>query len=203
MTKHRSKEDWISEILNAAQLEIDEHGFTEFSMESIVRRTGFSKGGIYRFYANKSEIALELFSASYQQQLDFEIERCLNWNLSITDTIFRLFVRYNRPQESARHADRIWIRLLPEVLNDKRFSDRRATLLLKIENKINDLCKALAVRDGVSLPSDFDQKFSDSFSLSASLLEGLSVQSALGSSIAHQGLLVKTFIDKLVQDLFG
>ncbi|MBN2340698.1 MAG: TetR/AcrR family transcriptional regulator [Deltaproteobacteria bacterium] len=202
MTKHRRKEEWISEILEAARIEIDEHGYTEFSMEALVRRTGFSKGGIYRFYKNKADVALELFSESYVQQLSFDLERCVEWNLPIADTIFRLFVRYSLPQEGARRADRIWIRLIPEVLNDAAFKERRAELLHDIEVKIGRLCKAIAERDGREIVADFDQKFSDSFSLSAGLLEGLSVQTALGCSIEHQGALVKTFIDSLIQNLF-
>lgn len=203
MTKHRSKKEWISQILDAARFEIDESGYSGFSMEAIVRRTGFSKGGIYRFYKNKSDVALALFTESYEHQLSFDIADCVSWNVPLTDTIFRLFERYNIPQEGARRADRIWIRLLPEVLNDEKFRRKRAELLMEIEEKIGELCIAITQRDNMDMPTDFKTRFCDSFALSAGLLEGLSVQTALGSSIEHQGILVKSFIDNLLINIFS
>ena len=202
MTKHKSKSEWITEILEAARIEIDENGYSEFSMEAIVRRTGFSKGGIYRFFSNKSDVALRLFTESYEQHLDFDVKECLGWKQPIADTVFRLFARYRMPEEGARRLDRIWIRLLPEVLNDARFSKKRAELLSEIRRKFGALCVALAERDGFPVPDDFEQRLSDSFELSAGLLEGLSVQTALGSPIEHQGVLVKTFVDHLIEDIF-
>ncbi|MBN2719050.1 MAG: TetR/AcrR family transcriptional regulator [Deltaproteobacteria bacterium] len=202
MTKHRSKQEWIFEILEAARAEIDENGYADFSMEAVVRRTGFSKGGIYRFFGNKSDIALRIFAESYEAILSFDVQACLEWQLPMADTVFRLFNRYRLPEEGARRQDRIWIRLLPEVLNDQRFSLKRAELLAEIEMKIGTLCIELAKRDGFSIPVEFKEKFADSFELSAAMMEGLAVQTALGSAIEHQGALVKAFIDNLLHDMF-
>ena len=202
MTKHRDKTEWISEILAASRAEIDETGYSDFSMEAVVRRTGFSKGGIYRFFSNKSDVGLSLFAESYESLLSFDVQDCLDWQLPMADTVFRLMARYNRPEEGARQQDRIWIRLLPEVLNDVRFSTKRAELLTKIKLKFGDLFIALARRDGLTVPVDFDEKFTNAFELSEALLEGMAVQTALGSAIAHQGILVRAFIDHVVKDIF-
>ncbi|MBN2530673.1 MAG: TetR/AcrR family transcriptional regulator [Deltaproteobacteria bacterium] len=204
MTKHQSKDEWIAEILEAARVEIDENGYSEFSMEAIVRRTGFSKGGIYRFFKNKSEVGLQLFTESYNAQLDFDVNECVGWRLPMQETIFKLFIRYRLSEEGAKRMDRIWIRLLPEVLNDARFCDERARLLSEIKDKIGALCIVIAERDNIRIPADFHVKLSESFELSAALMEGFSVQTALGSgsAIEHQGILVRAFIDKLVQDIF-
>ena len=203
MTKHRDKEEWITQILDAAKAEIDEKGYADFSMEAIVRRTGFSKGGIYRFFRNKSEVALQLFTEAYEEQLAFDVDECLGWNLPMDETVFRLFVRYRISEEGARTLDRIWIRLLPEVLNDARFSDKRAELLAAIQQKIGDLCVALAGRDGIPVPENFVTLFSNSFELSAALLEGLTVQTALGGEISHQATLVKAFVSQILRDIFS
>jgi AcrR family transcriptional regulator len=202
MTKHRNKEKWIAAILEAASVEIDEKGYADFSMEAIVRRTGFSKGGIYRFFSNKSEVALQLFIQAYEAQLAFDAEECLNWNLPMDETVFRLFVRYRIPEEGARALDRIWIRLLPEVLNDSRFSEKRAELLSAIREKIGNLCIAIAHRDNIAVPGNFASRLADSFELSAALLEGLSVQTALGGALSHQRVLVQSFISQIIRNLF-
>jgi AcrR family transcriptional regulator len=203
MTKHRNREEWIAEILEAASAEIDEHGYADFSMESIVRRTGFSKGGIYRFFSNKSEVALQLFIQAYEAQLAFDAAECLNWNLPMDETVFRLFVRYRIPEEGARALDRIWVRLLPEVLNDQRFSTKRAELLSAIREKIGQLCLDIARRDHIAVPHNFTSRLSDSFEISAALLEGLAVQTALGGALSHQRVLVKAFISQIIQNLFA
>lgn len=201
MTKHRSKEEWIEEILDAAKVEIDQNGYADFSMEAIVRRTGLSKGGIYRFYKNKSEVALEIFADCYRTIMHFDSNTCVEWNLPLDETVFKLFARYSMPEEGARRADRLWVRLLPEVLHDDRFKEARAELIEEIKADLMALFRAVAKRDGLAEPEDLEARMSDAMYLGVGLMEGFAVQSALGSSIEHQAMLARSFVTNVVQDL--
>ena len=202
MTKHRSKDKWIEDILNAARKEIDELGYGDFSMEGIIRRTKLSKGGVYRFFKNKSEVALELFASCYRSILDIEIDDCVSWNLPIDETIFKLMSRYSDPEEGVRMTDRIWVRLLPEVLNDNRFTKTRARLLNDIEQKMISLAVTLAKRDGLRMIPDMKPYISGAISMGVGLMEGFAIQSALGSSIKQQGFLAKQFVSGIIENFF-
>ena len=201
MTRHRAREEWISDILEAAKCEIDEKGYADFSMEAIVRRTGLSKGGIYRFFGNRSDVALELFAGCYRTLSEFDMDECVAWNLSLSETVFRLFGRYSMPENAARRADRLWVRLLPEVLNDRRFADTRARLIEEITSRFMELAVAVSRRDHVTLPEDLTQRMPDIFALGVGMMEGFALQSALGSSIADQGRLVRSFFADLEAEL--
>jgi AcrR family transcriptional regulator len=56
-------------------------------MEAIAARTALSKGGVYRFFANKREVALALYTRCYDEHLDFEIDDAVAWGLPISETI--------------------------------------------------------------------------------------------------------------------
>jgi len=58
MAENRSKEERIGEIINAAIDEILEMGYDGATMNSIARRAGLSKGGVYHHFSNKFEILL-------------------------------------------------------------------------------------------------------------------------------------------------
>ena len=58
MTKKESKDKRIKDIIYAAVHEFLESGFEKTSMESIARRAGISKGGLYHHFKSKDEIFL-------------------------------------------------------------------------------------------------------------------------------------------------
>lgn len=58
MTKKESKDKRIKDIIYAAVDEFLESGFEGTSMESIARRAGISKGGLYHHFKSKDEIFL-------------------------------------------------------------------------------------------------------------------------------------------------
>lgn len=58
MTKKESKDKRIKDIIHAAVDEFLESGFERTSMESIARRAGISKGGLYHHFRSKDEIFL-------------------------------------------------------------------------------------------------------------------------------------------------
>ncbi|MBN2804365.1 MAG: hypothetical protein JXR91_14815, partial [Deltaproteobacteria bacterium] len=164
--------------------------------------TGLSKGGIYRFFKNKTEVALALFFECYSSNLDFKVEECLNWNLSIGETIFKMISRYSSPVENARRTDRVWVKLLPEVLNDKRFSETRASLLKEIEVKMLLIAETVAARDGLRMIPEMYSRVPDAIAIGLGLMEGFAIQSALGGPIEHQGILAKEFVTAIVSRFF-
>lgn len=56
MTKKESKEKRIEQILQAAVSEFLDKGYEGASMESIARRAGLTKGGVYHHFTSKDEI---------------------------------------------------------------------------------------------------------------------------------------------------
>lgn len=59
MTKSKPKEERIQQIIDNAVLEFIEKGYEGTSMESIARRAGLSKGGLYYHFNSKDEILIE------------------------------------------------------------------------------------------------------------------------------------------------
>ena len=58
MTIKKPKQERIGEIIQAAVDEFLENGYEGTSMESIARRAGVSKGGLYHHFSSKDEILL-------------------------------------------------------------------------------------------------------------------------------------------------
>jgi len=58
MTRKRPKPERMKAIVRAAVAEFLEKGYENSSMESIARRAGLSKGGIYHHFKSKDEILL-------------------------------------------------------------------------------------------------------------------------------------------------
>ena len=203
MTRHRKPQEWIEEILEAASCEIDANGYAAFTIDSIVRRVELSKGGVYRFFKNKKEVALSLFTKCYRNYLDVDVHECVAWNMTIEETVFRVIFRFNVPENVVRRNDRIWIQLLPEVLANKHFKEKRELLLSQIHIKIEELVRAVTKRDAYELPKDFETKISTSIAVGIALLEGVAVQSALGTPFDQQVKLTKSFFKILVAQSLG
>lgn len=59
MAENQPKEKRIKQIINTAVLEFIEKGYEGTSMESIAKRGGLSKGGLYHHFQSKDEILIE------------------------------------------------------------------------------------------------------------------------------------------------
>ena len=59
MAIKKPKQERIGEIIQAAVDEFLENGYDGTSMESIARRAGVSKGGLYHHFSSKDEILLQ------------------------------------------------------------------------------------------------------------------------------------------------
>jgi AcrR family transcriptional regulator len=202
MTKHRKKEEWIAEILDAAADEIVENGYVNLTMEAVAARTALSKGGVYRFFANKREVALALYSRCYAEHLDFDIDEVVALGRPMSETIFRV-VFGGHDTKAFTSLQRVWVQLAPEAMRDEGFRAARERSLALLLQKIGTLVLRLVVRDGREIPAKFGDTLETALLLGVALIEGLVFQGSTGTSFEKQADLVKRFIDIMIAEALG
>ncbi|MCP4676721.1 MAG: TetR/AcrR family transcriptional regulator [Deltaproteobacteria bacterium] len=202
MTKHRKREEWIEEILEAAADELVSVGYSRLTMEAIAARTDLSKGGVYRFFSNKREIALALFTRHYRELLDFEPDEVIVWNLPITETLYRLLFEMWE-EGRLRRDQKVWVQLISETLRDEEFTAERERLLGQLREKFGELVKRLFDHYGIETGEELDQKLDTALRLGIALLEGLVIQGTTGTSIEEQAALVRRFIEVMLMNVLG
>ncbi len=199
MTKHRKREAWIEEILEAAAAEITEVGYAKLTMEAVAARTDLSKGGVYRFFANKNEIALALFTRHYRRLLDFDINDVIGWNLPILETIFRLIYE-PLDDETLRRDQRVWVELISEAVRNELFRAERQRFHALLKDRFAVMLQRIVDRDLQEVEPDFAKKLETSLLIGMALMDGLTIQGMNGTSLEEQANLVKQFIEVMVKD---
>jgi AcrR family transcriptional regulator len=202
MTRHRKKEEWIREILDAAADEIAENGYASLTMEAVAARTELSKGGVYRFFANKREVALALYTRCYDDHLAFDIDEVVAQGLPIAETIFRVIFGMQDPKAFSR-LQQVWVQLAPEAMRDEGFRAARDRSLRLLLQKIGTLVLRLVVRDGRAVPAKFGDELETALLLGVALIEGLVFQGSTGTSFEKQAELVKRFVDIMLAEALG
>ena len=202
MTKHRDREEWIKDILEAAAEVIDKTGYPNLTMEAIATESGLSKGGIYRFFKNKEDVALALFSRLHLQLLDFAISDVLSWKLTIEETVsFLLFAQIN--DERAERVERIWIQLLPETRWSKDFRDESQRLTKYMREKYRALISKMVVRDGLEVTGDFGGRLKTALDFGVAMMQGLGIQGSGGMPREERADLLKRFIKMMMDYVLG
>lgn len=80
-----SKKDMI---IQSARLVFQEKPLSQITMRDIIAKTGFSQGGIYRYYSNVDEIFVTAINqAAPPNQIDVSIKQLIDFNQSPTYTI--------------------------------------------------------------------------------------------------------------------
>jgi AcrR family transcriptional regulator len=204
MTKHRKKEEWVAEILDAAAAEIAENGYTGLTMEAIATRTELSKAGIYRFFANKRDVALALYTRCYAQHLDFDIDEVVARGQPMGQTIFNVIFggHEEHPREFTR-TQKVWVQLAPEAMRDEAFARAREQSLKLLLQKVAALVLRLAVRERREVPQEFGDEMETALSLGVALVEGLVFQGSTGTSFEKQADLIRRFIDIMISETLG
>jgi AcrR family transcriptional regulator len=202
MTKHRKPNERIEEILESAANELVRVGYSKLTMDAIAARTGLSKGGVYRFFANKREIALALFTRHYRELLNFDMDAVVSWNLPIKDTLNKLLFELWEEGKLKRD-QKVWLQLVSEILHDKQFSSERERLIADLKEKFGALVRRLAGGHGLDVFGGFDQKLDAALGLGIAIMEGLVIQGTSGASIEEQAALVRRFIEVVLFDAFG
>lgn len=75
MAKNQPKEIRIKQIIDTAVFEFIDKGYEGSSMESIARRAGLSKGGLYHHFKSKDEILIEANNRFMEPIID-QMEIC-------------------------------------------------------------------------------------------------------------------------------
>lgn len=202
MTKHRKKEEWVEEILDAAAAKIVEEGYSNLTMEAIAARTTLSKGGVYRYFSNKRDVALALFQRVYRNSMDFDVDEIVGRDVPIQNTIQHLLV-VRREARQLRQDHNIWVQLVPETLWDDAFREERKRLFALMEAKYEELFRRLAARDGLEIRPEVEPAFKRYVYLGLVLREGMTFQSVLGMPIEEQGEMYRHFITVFVKEVFG
>jgi AcrR family transcriptional regulator len=199
MTRHRRPEEWEAEILEAAASEIEQKGYAGLTMEAIADRIELSKGGVYRFYRNRRDVALALFAHYYGRLLDFDIDEALSWDVTLTETISRIFHKQIEDPHFARYR-RIWMQLVPETLRDDGFSYERAKLLARFRDKYRTLVQRILAREGTAVGIEVAGRLESALFLGTWLMEGLSLQDPSAAHVEEEDEVIRRFIDALLAD---
>lgn len=74
--QQRTSEELSEAILDTATQLFSEHGVESVSMHQIAKKTGIGQGTLYRRYANKAELCMELLNGNFRELLD-SMSRCV------------------------------------------------------------------------------------------------------------------------------
>lgn len=179
MSRHRSREDRIQEILQAALEEIEDHGVPGLTMEGVAARTTLSKGGVYRYFPGKDALILALFEDAARREVDFDLDAVVAWGLPLRETLVGLLVRERADGERQR-SRRVWLQLLPVSLYRDSFRAAKARMEATYTAKYRELILALVARDGLRLRPGFDHPLDLAIQMGSTLKEGLTYRILTG-----------------------
>lgn len=192
MTRHRSPEEWIEIILDAAGELVSRQGYARLTMDAVAARAGVSKGGVYRFFANKRELALSLFRRLHSQQIDFDVDEAVARGLPLEETLFQLL--FGAADEwREQHDHRVWLQILPETLWSEAFEREREALHRTARHKYARVVRGVLRRDGIAPPPGFDERLELALDLAVALFEGLCIQNPAGA-LQQRARLIRRFI---------
>lgn len=200
MTRHKLPEERVKEILEAAAEVIDEQGYDRLTMEKIIARTSLSKGGVYRFFGNKREVALALLRLVVDHWTRFEVDTVVGWNLPVRETILKLFFPPEKPQHEEVRNRRIWLHLLPATLRDPEFLAERNRQEEAGRERYRELVRALLQRDGLQANADFERTLERAISVGVIFMEGLMLVSLSHGAWDQLERTAHDFIDVVLRD---
>ena len=126
-----------TKILTAATNLAEEHGFTGTSVSAIAKEAGVATGSVYRYFANKQELCLEIFRHATEQEIT-QVREALHEPGNIID---RLQAAITVFAERALHNKKLTYTLIAEpldpVLDKERhhYREQYAQLFAEIINE--------------------------------------------------------------------
>lgn len=181
MSRHRSREERVQEILRAALEEIEARGVPGLTMEGVAARTTLSKGGVYRYFPGKEALVLALFEDAARREVDFDLAAVVSWGLPLRDTLVALLVR-ERADGARQRARRVWLQLLPESLYKETFRTTKARLKAIYTAKYRALILELVARDGLRLRPGWEHPLDLAIQMGSTFKEGLTYRVLTGLS---------------------
>lgn len=89
-TIRQKRED---EIINSAKKVFLEKGYINATMEDIINETNLSKGGVYHYFKNKTEICIKLMDSVTSTRLDLRNKLEKNHNHDLIEEICYYFIQ--------------------------------------------------------------------------------------------------------------
>ncbi len=200
MTKHRSREDRIQEILDATSDVIDEHGLPALTMDAIAAHCSLSKGGVYRFFPNKHAVCLALFDQIYSFIAEINVEECLSWNLPITETLSRLIFRDDFSHAQVTRHYRLWLLLLSQSLLNEDFRKTKQKYMLQIEVDAAHLISAVLARDGLELSDQTKNELTMAIQVANTMLEGMVIEALCGTPREDLQQRIRWWLERILRD---
>ena len=197
MTRHRSREDRVGEILAAAAEVVDALGYPDLTMDAVARRTALSKGGIYRYFANKDDLALALFELTLEAEIHVDEAEIFGWELPLLETLLRLMMHDHRTEHASR-LHRIFLQLLPETLLKPAFRHAKQQIEDRYVTRYGQLVVALLARDQVTPAPGFLERLGVSLRLAATLMEGMTYRLIGGTSHADLEAQCRRFLEAML-----
>jgi len=194
MTRHKSSEERIDEIIKAAIDEVDCHGLAELTMEGIIARTSLSKGGVYRFFKNKGEVVRALAWYITDELSSVDIEECLSWGLGLKETVLRRFVHKDFTPEGLK-LQRVILQLIPEILKDEGLHPIFAKRDRVIEEQYLGLSRAVMRRDGREFSAAMEEGLVRFIHMGQAMAYGLTLMGMRGVSLKDLESLFRHFLD--------
>ena len=198
MTKHKTPEERVEEILDAAAEVIDQEGYAKLTMERIIARTTLSKGGVYRFFHNKRDVALALISRIFDHWTLIDVDEVVGWNLPLMETIVRLFFPKDWPDEKEMQQRRIWLEILPDTLRDEEFGAERNRQRARGSEQYRQLVKRIMERDQLTVPEEMEQLLERMITVGEVFFEGLLLTSLIGDNSENLKQQAREFILAMV-----
>lgn len=199
MTRHRTRDDRMQEILDAAAHVVDEQGLAALTMDEVARRTSLSKGGVYRYVANRDALALALFEASLEAEIDFDADDVFGWGLPVLETLLRLMMHDHHTIEEQRQ-HRVFLQLLPQTLVKPAFRELKQRLEDAYIARYAPLVLALLARDDLTPRPGFEERLAVSMRLAATLMEGLTYRLIGGLPQEELEAMCRRFLEAMLHD---
>ncbi len=138
MTTYLKKEERKAQIKKAAIELFTKHGYTKTSVQDIVDRAEFSKGGFYNCYSSKEELFKEIMNNSMEQRYDkiisFKNEYGdLDKNTLVIETLLDKILDINDYKK-------LFIALIMETFTDKVFFDFYKETIDKLMENFDEFC---------------------------------------------------------------
>lgn len=199
MTRHRSRDDRLTEILDAAACIVDEQGFAALTMDEVARRTSLSKGGVYRYVANRDALALALFEVALRSEIEFDADEVLGWGSPVLETLLRLMLHDHHGADEQR-LHRVFLQLLPQTLVKPGFRELKQRLEDAYIARYAPLVLTLLARDGLRPRAGYEERLLVSMRLAATLMEGLTYRMIGGLPHDELEAMCRRFLEAMLTD---
>jgi TetR/AcrR family transcriptional regulator len=125
-------------IIDACIVEFGTCGYEKSSTDSIIKRAGISKGGLYEYISSKEELFLYVFEHAYKKLYDYIRDELTRQNLELPSDILERFKTVSGIAIDFYIDHPAYIRLIARTyrLNDHNLREKTQMIFMKQFNNI-------------------------------------------------------------------